>query len=412
LFVCSIPVDIIWGTYFGRIATNVSTALDMTRMRFLIAPDKFKGSLSALQVAENITLGLRDAMPDAEIETAPVADGGEGTAEVICSSHRGKWVRCSAHGPLGDPIEARYAWFEERASAVIEMSEAAGLRALKSGVRDVLGANTFGVGEMLLDAARRRAREIIVGLGGSVTNDAGFGMARALGFCFLAGEKELTDVPSLLQLTRIISPPGIAGGLVAGAEPKETRSARTPLPHTKVVGAVDVKNPLLGKHGATRTFGPQKGAIPEQIDILERALRRLADVIERDLGCDFRETPGAGAAGGLGFGLKSFCHAELKPGFDVVAAVVGLEEKIRSADVVITGEGSLDRQTLEGKTPAGVARLAHKFRKRVFAVVGRADQNLEVRGMFDGVYELAGSIAEARELLRARARELAQALKH
>jgi glycerate 2-kinase len=384
----------------------------MTNMRFLIAPDKFKGSLSALQVAENIALGLRDTMPDAEIETAPVADGGEGTAEVICSSRGGEWVRCSAHGPLGDPIEACYAWFEERASAVIEMSEAAGLRALKNGARDVLRANTFGVGEMLLDAARRGAREIIVGLGGSVTNDAGFGMARALGFRFVAGKKELTDVPSLLQLTQIVSPPQIAGAVVPGPESKEGRLVQTPLQHTTIVGAVDVKNPLLGKHGATRTFGPQKGATPEQIEILERALTRLADVIERDLGCDFRETPGAGAAGGLGFGLKSFCHAELKRGFDVVAAAVGLEHKIRSADIVITGEGSLDRQTLEGKTPAGVARLAHKFRKRVFAVVGRADQNLEVRGMFDGVYELAGSIAEARELLRTRARELAQALKH
>src|SRR6059058_170288 len=182
----------------------------MFGMRILIAPDKFKGSLSARQVAENIALGIGDIIPDAQIEIAPVADGGEGTAEVICNARGGDWVMCRTHGPLGNPIEARYAWLSENASAVIEMSEAAGLRALKNNVRDVLRANTFGVGEMLLDAARRGAREIIVGLGGSVTNDAGFGMARALGFRFLAGEKELIDVPSLSQLTQIVSQRQIA----------------------------------------------------------------------------------------------------------------------------------------------------------------------------------------------------------
>src|SRR5881392_4039183 len=180
-------------------------------MNILIAPDKFKGSLSARQVAENIALGIGDVIPDAQIEITPVADGGEGTAEVICNARGGEWVTCRAHGPLGDAIEVRYVWLGEGASAVIEMSEVAGFRALKNGMRDVLRANTFGVGEMLLDAVKRGAREIIVGLGGSVTNDAGFGMARALGFRFVAGKKELTDVPSLLQLTQIVSRPQIAG---------------------------------------------------------------------------------------------------------------------------------------------------------------------------------------------------------
>jgi glycerate kinase len=169
---------------------------------------------------------------------------------------------------------------------------------------------------------------------------------------------------------------------------------------------------LLGQNGATRTFGPQKGATPDELEILERALTRLADTVTRELGCDFRNNPGAGAAGGLGFGLMSFCSGELRPGFDVVADVVELEEKIRSADVVITGEGKLDRQTLEGKAPAGVARLARKFGKRVFAVVGRAAPDQHVRDTFDGVYELGGSIPQARELLRERARELGAALKH
>lgn len=383
-------------------------------MRILIAPDKFKGSLSAQQVAENIALGIRDVIPDAQIEIAPVADGGEGTAEVICKARGGEWVTCHAHGPLGNPIEARYVWLSENDSAVIEMSEAAGLRALKDGVRDVLRANTFGVGEMLLDGAKRGAREIIVGVGGSVTNDGGFGMARALGFRFFAAEpeRELDDGPvDLVELARI-EPPVAAGVSPAKFSQMQPASASGGPLQIRIVAACDVKNPLLGENGATRTFGPQKGATPDELEILERALTRLADTVTRGLGCDFRNNPGAGAAGGLGFGLMSFCSGELRPGFDVVADAVELEEKIRRADVVITGEGKLDRQTLEGKAPAGVARLARKFGKRVFAVVGRAGPDQQVRDTFDGVYELGGSIPQARELLRERARELGSTLKH
>jgi glycerate kinase len=382
-------------------------------MRILIAPDKFKGSLSALQVAENIALGIRDVIPDAQIEIAPVADGGEGTAEVICNARGGEWVTCRAHGPLGNPIEARYVWLSENASAVIEMSEAAGLRALKDGVRDVLRANTLGVGEMLLDGAKRGAREIIVGVGGSVTNDGGFGMARALGFRFFTAEREIENggPAELIGLARIEAP--VTAGL-SPATPLKSQPASAlggPLP-IRIAAASDVRNPLLGENGATRTFGPQKGASPDEREILERALTRLADTVTRELGCDFRNDPGAGAAGGLGFGLKSFCNAELRPGFNVVAAAVQLEEKIRSADVVITGEGKLDRQTMEGKAPAGVALLARKFGKRTFAIVGRAVPDQRVRDIFDGVYELGGSIPQARELLRERARELGAALKH
>jgi glycerate kinase len=377
-------------------------------MRILIAPDKFKGSLSARQVAENIALGVRDVIPDAQIEIAPVADGGEGTAEVICKARGGEWVTCHAHGPLGNPIEARYVWLSENASAVIEMSEAAGLRALKDGVRDVLRANTFGVGEMLLDGAKRGAREIIVGVGGSVTNDGGFGMARALGFRFFdQQDNEIEKTVDLISVVRIEAP--VAAGVSPARQPASASGG--PL-QIRIAAACDVKNPLLGENGATRTFGPQKGATPDELEILERTLTRLADTVTRELGCDFRSNPGAGAAGGLGFGLMSFCSGELRPGFDVVADAVELHEKIRSADVVITGEGKLDRQTLEGKAPAGVARLARKFGKRVFAVVGRAAPDQHVRDTFDGVYELGGSIPQARELLRERARELGSTLKH
>jgi glycerate 2-kinase len=380
-------------------------------MRVLVAPDKFKGSLSARQVAEHIALGIHEVIPDAQIDIAPVADGGEGTAEVICNARAGEWVTCYAHGPLGNPIETRYVWLSENSTAVIEMSEAAGLRALRDGTRDVLGANTFGVGEMLLDGAKRGAREIIVGLGGSVTNDGGFGMARALGFRFFTAEpeRELDDGPvDLVELARI-EPPVAAG--VSPATFSQMQPTRLPL-QLKIIAACDVKNPLLGENGATRTFGPQKGATPDELEILERALTRLADTVTRELSCDFRNNPGAGAAGGLGCGLMSFCNAELRPGFDVVADAVQLEEKIRRADVVITGEGKLDRQTLEGKAPVGVALRARKFGKRVFAVVGRAAPDQQVRDTFDGVYELGGSIPQARELLRERARELGSTLKH
>ena len=221
-------------------------------------------------------------------------------------------------------------------------------------------------------------------------------------------ERELDDGPvDLIELARIESP------VVAGVSPakfSQMQPARLPL-QLKIIAACDVKNPLLGENGATRTFGPQKGASLDQLEILERALTRLADTVTHELGCDFRNNPGAGAAGGLGFGLMSFCSGELRPGFDVVADAVELHEKIRTADVVITGEGKLDRQTLEGKAPAGVARLARKFGKRVFAIVGRAAADQHVRDAFDGVYELGGSIPQARELLRERARELGSTLK-
>jgi glycerate 2-kinase len=371
-------------------------------MNILIAPDKFKGSLSAHEVAENIAKGLRDALSDAKIDIVPMADGGEGTAETICEARGGSWLRCKAHDPIGREIEVRYAWIEGGKLAVMEMSEAAGMRRLSDDERDPVRATTFGVGEMILDAANRGAKEIIIGLGGSATNDGGFGMARALGFRFdyeqeQEQEKGAERVSDLVDLNRIQKPQDLK------------------LP--KIIAAVDVQNPLLGENGATRVFGPQKGASKDELNALERALSRLADVIAGEFGFDYRDKPGAGAAGGLGFGLMSFCGATIRPGFDVVAEAVGLESKMKDVDVVITGEGSLDRQTLEGKTPAGVARLARKLGKKVFAIVGRYDGNPQVRDLFDEVYQLARSgmsekeqMKHAGELLREKAQELAREL--
>jgi glycerate kinase len=389
-------------------------------MRILIAPDKFKGSLSAREVADSIAMGLRDELPDAKIDILPVADGGEGTAEVISGALHGSWFQCRAHHPLGREIECHYAFIDKRKLAVMEMSEAAGMRRLQLNEQDLDRANTFGVGEMILDAAQRGAKEIIIGLGGSATNDGGFGMARALGFRFFGdaqtphlnplplprgegGERsrdlELTgNVSELRNLSRIEKPKDLF------------------LP--KIIAAADVRNPLLGENGATHVFGPQKGATVEQINTLESALRRLGDVIAKELGFDFREKPGAGAAGGLGFGLMSFCGAKIRPGFDVIAELIKLEAKMKDVEVVITGEGSLDRQTLEGKAPAGVAKMARKLGKPVYAMVGRADGDRGVRESFDGVYALSKrgvseqeSIERGAELLRNRAQELAKDLK-
>jgi glycerate kinase len=382
-------------------------------MKILIAPDKFKGALNARDAAENIAKGLHDALPDATIEMVPMADGGEGTAEVICNARGGYLVQCKAHDPLCREIDARYAWIADEKLAVTEMSEASGMRRLSESERDPLRATTFGVGEMILDAARRGASEIIIGLGGSATNDAGFGMARALGFRFFSDMKELTEaVTELADLARIETP------VAAGVSPANARTQPTRLPpQLKIIAAVDVKNPLLGQNGATCVFGPQKGATKDELEVLERSLTRLADVVAKEFGVDYRNDPGAGAAGGLGFGLMSFCAAKIRPGFDVVAEAVGLEAKIEDADIVISGEGSLDRQTLEGKTPAGVARLARKLRKRVFAMVGRATNDPEVREVFDAVYENTRpgmsqeeNMKRAAELLRENARELARRL--
>lgn len=364
-------------------------------MRILIAPDKFKGSLSAPEVAKNIAYGLAHVLPQAKIDILPLADGGEGTAEVICAAIGGSWVHCPAHDPLGREIDARYAWSDKRELAVMEMSEAAGMWRVAERERNPLRANTFGVGEMILDTAERGAHETIIGLGGSATNDGGFGMARALRYEFFCGPSDAKldgfKPSTLRELERIRKPRGLQ------------------LP--QIIAAVDVQNPLLGENGATRVYGPQKGATPDKIDSLEKSLTRLADVIRQDFGMDFRDQPGAGAAGGLGFGLMSFCGATIRPGFDVVAEAVDLEAKMREADLVITGEGKLDRQTLSGKTPAGVARMAQKLGKRVFAIVGCVSEDGEARKMFEAVYELGGEISEAKELLRERAGELADRLK-
>ena len=371
-------------------------------MRILIAPDKFKGSLGAREVGENIAAGLRESLPGAAIDIQPVADGGEGTAEIICEALGGEWVQCPAHDELGRLINAHYVYIEERKLALIEMAEAAGMGRGPENMRDPLRANTFGVGEMILQAARKGAVEIVVGLGGSATNDGGFGMARALGYRFFAedehGQQLRRAVAKLAKLDRIEKPGNLS------------------LP--KIVGAADVRNPLLGKNGATRVFGPQKGVSPRDIEALERALSRFADEITREFGCDYREEAGAGAAGGLGFGLRSFCDATLCSGFELFSEMIGLEARVKAADVIVTGEGRLDAQTLEGKAAGGMGRLGKKFGKPVFAIVGDLQDHPGMGELFDRVHVLARApvtaeeaMQQTAELLRLRARELGALLK-
>jgi glycerate kinase len=339
--------------------------LSILFMHVLIAPDKFKGTLSAAQAADALAEGWRDGWPadkPLEVERLPVADGGEGTAEAIHDALAGRWVTLAVRDPIGRTVEGRYALVKSASGeglAVLEMSSASGFSLVRGNDRNLLRGNTFGTGQLLAHALRKAdAGRVVVGVGGSATNDGGIGMAAALGFRFLDAEhRELDPTPErLLELASIESP-------------------ADPWPPVQVDVACDVKNPLLGPRGATRIYGPQKGLRDEaQAEQLELGLARLADVAARTFGRDHRDTPGAGAAGGLGFGLMTFCAAEMLPGFDLVAGLLELETAVARADLVLTGEGSLDWQTLEGKAPAGVAALARRLGRPVIAFGGRIEE--------------------------------------
>jgi glycerate kinase len=334
-------------------------------MKILVAPDKFKGSLSAVAASAAITRGLRAVWPDAEITSAPIADGGEGFAEALREALGGAWVETRAFDPIGREVAARYAWVEAEKLAIIEMSEASGMWRLKPEERAPLRANTFGTGQLMRHATERGARKILVGLGGSATTDGGVGMAAALGYEFVTsdGEELALHPGDFIALTRILFDEALE------------------LP--EIVAACDVQNPLLGPRGTARVFSPQKGAGEKDVIALEASMSALADCVTTDLGCDFRDTPGAGAAGGIAFGLLSFCGAKVCSGFDLIAETLGLERRIAASDLVITGEGRIDDQTLDGKGPAGVALRARRQGKPVLALAGSVMENTEVEGLFD-----------------------------
>jgi glycerate 2-kinase len=368
-------------------------------MKVLIAPDKFKGSISAVTAAEAIARGLLTHMPDAELELAPIADGGEGFAEALCAALHGEWIQITARDPIGRDVSARYAWMDSTKVAVIEMSEASGLWRLTKDELAPLRATTFGTGQLIRDAAQRGAKKIIIGLGGSATTDGGIGMAEALGYEFLTSDGEsLEAIPeNLLALIRV--------------------NAEAAIDLPEIIAACDVQNPLSGSRGTAHVFSPQKGASPKIVDQLELCLENLADVLKQDFECDFRDAPGAGAAGGLGFGLLSFCRAKIESGFDVVANVLKLEERIAAADLVITGEGRLDGQTLEGKGPAGVAALAQKLGKPTLAFAGSIAEDAAVDSLFaatcpivDRPTDLDDAMRHGAEFLERAARRAARLL--
>ncbi|HEX9312421.1 MAG TPA: glycerate kinase [Actinomycetota bacterium] len=329
-------------------------------MRVLIAPDKFKGTLTAREAARAIEAGWRRGAPGSETETVPMADGGEGTLDALVAALGGERRTERITGPLGDPVEAEYAIVDSAGGrlGVVEMARASGLDLVSAGRRDPKRATTRGTGELILAAARGGVSSILVCVGGSATNDAGAGMAQALGIRLLdeRGRDIRPGGAGLLDLARID----------ATALDAAVRAAR-------FVAATDVDNPLTGPHGSSAVYGPQKGATPEDVLLLDRALGHFAAVVHRDLGVDVREVRGAGAAGGLGAGLVAFLGARLRPGVDVVIEAVGLVERVQRADAVVTGEGSFDAQSLRGKAPAGVLRVAAEARVPAVVLCGRRE---------------------------------------
>jgi glycerate kinase len=324
-------------------------------LKIVIAPNALKGSLSARAAAAAMARGVRRAAPQAELVLLPVADGGDGLLEVLEDALQVERLPLSVTGPLNSPVGASFLYDPSRRLAVIEMATAAGLALLTPDRYNPLDATSFGVGELVKAALDQGAARIILGIGGSATNDGGTGMARALGARFLDqdGNELPGDGASLAQVNNIS---------LDGLDPR--------LGQVDIQVISDVDNPLLGEHGAARVFAPQKGASPEQVIQLEAGLAQLADVIEQDLGQDVRELPGAGAAGGLGAGLIAFLQAELTPGAELVLELLELKQALAGADLVLTAEGQLDEQTRHGKAPAAVATRARALGIPCLALAG------------------------------------------
>ncbi|MBN2348908.1 MAG: glycerate kinase [Bacteroidales bacterium] len=324
-------------------------------MKILISSDSFKDSLSAKEVGEHCAKGIRKVYPDAEIKILPVADGGEGTVRSLTDALGGEIVNTEVFDPLMRKIKSFYGVTRDKNTAIIEMAAASGLELLKKEERNPWITTSYGTGELIKDALKRGCRKIIIGIGGSATNDGGAGMIQALG-AKLENKKGNQILPG--------------GGHLGDIEKIEYSEIRNLIKDCEIVVASDVTNPLLGEHGATYVYGAQKGADHEQQKSLELNMTHYAKKIEECTGMDVRNTPGAGAAGGLGAGLIAFLNARLQPGFEIVKELIYLEEHILWADLVVTGEGKIDYQTRFGKAPSGVARIAQRKGKPVLAIAG------------------------------------------
>jgi glycerate kinase len=331
-------------------------------VKIVVAPNAFKGSLTASQAAAAIARGVREVLPDAEIVEVPVADGGDGTVEALVAAKRGEYRLVEVQGPLGDPVPAQYGLIDSGRTGIVEMAAANGLTLIPPERRDPRKTSTYGFGQLLEAVRRDGVLEIIAGIGGSATNDAGAGMAQALGYHLLdaTGQELERGGAALARLERIDS---------SGFD-RRWLSVRVNV-------ACDVTNPLTGPRGASAVYGPQKGADAQAVRELDAALARFATVVERDLGKRVADIPGAGAAGGTGAGLVAFLDASLVPGAPLVVEAAGFEEKLKGADFVITGEGQVDEQTAYGKAPGEVAKRAKAAGVPVYLIAGSKGQGWE-----------------------------------
>ncbi|KAF2407296.1 glycerate kinase [Pseudomonas antarctica] len=371
-------------------------------MKIIIAPDSFKDSLSAAGVAQAIAEGLAQVWPDAQLVQCPMADGGEGTVNSVLAACNGELRDQTVQGPLGDKVQARWGWLADSHTAIIEMAEASGLQLVRPGQRDACSSSTYGTGELIRAALDAGAQRIILAIGGSATNDGGAGAMQALGVQLFGAQGQVL-APGGLALARLAS---------MSLDQLDPRLA-----HVRFDIAADVNNPLCGPHGASAIFGPQKGANPQQVQQLDAALGHFADHCANVLPKDVRDEPGSGAAGGLGFAAKAFFGAQFRAGVDVVAELVGLAAAMRGADLVITGEGRFDAQTLRGKTPFGVARIAQQQGVPVIVIAGTLGEGYQqmyshgVAAAFalpSGPMSLEQACSEAPRLLRERAADIAR----
>ncbi len=369
-------------------------------MRVLIAPDSFKGSLTAPQAAEALSRGWQRARPGDEITALPLADGGEGTVEALMAALGGEWRTTRVAGPLGSPVEARWALLGGGDTALVEMAAASGLMLVPEDRRNPLHTSTFGTGELLRAALEAGARTILLGIGGSATNDGGAGMAQALGFRLLRRDGSVFATPASGQdLENIARVDGTA--------------VHPALREARIRVACDVDNPLTGPEGAAHVYGPQKGATPDIVRRLDAGLHTWARAVEAAVGQDYSTVPGAGAAGGLGFALQTLCGAELVSGINLVLDALRFSERTREASLVLTGEGRIDSQTMRGKTIAGVVRRAGEAGVPVWAFAGKSEVErldgierlYEIRSLCDSDREAMDRAGELLEQLAARAAE-------
>ncbi|VEI08186.1 Glycerate kinase [Klebsiella aerogenes] len=355
-------------------------------MKIVIAPDSYKESLSALDVATAIETGFRDIYPHAEYVKVPVADGGEGTVEAMVAATQGHIVQVSVTGPLGEPVNAFYGLSGDMRCAYIEMAAASGLESVPPTRRNPLLTTSWGTGELIRHALDAGVSQIIIGIGGSATNDGGAGMAQALGAKLLsAGQQQIAPGGGALETLARID--------LSELDPR--------LADCRIDVACDVTNPLTGPQGASAVFGPQKGATAAMIERLDRGLQHFAQIIDRDLDIDVLNLEGGGAAGGMGAALYAFCGANLRPGIEIVTDALGLAELVADADLVITGEGRIDSQTIHGKVPVGVAKVAKRFNVPVIGIAGSltADVGVVHQHGLDAVFSVLYSVCTLDEAL-------------